>query len=175
MSPMPPSDSQSKGSPMPGSPMPGSPMPGSPSDPPKNQNQNHNQKAQENVQKAVPNQKGVEQDLNKGDKKNAAPKEEEASKELAKWLLGEAGFSNIDDTASVVPGVAPTLRAIAPTGAVWWFEVVGGRTSNRPGAQRIEADPVQPRGDVDALAHNDVGEEAGRWSEISHSSPPRTA
>ncbi len=61
-----------------------------------------------------------------------------ASKELARWLLGEAGFSDIDDQATVVPGVVPTLRAVAPTGAVWWFEVVGGRTSNRPGAQRIE-------------------------------------
>jgi DNA modification methylase len=61
-----------------------------------------------------------------------------ASKELARWLLGAAGFSDIDDQVSVVPGVVPTLRAVAPTGAVWWFEVVGGRTSNRPGAQRIE-------------------------------------
>ncbi len=61
-----------------------------------------------------------------------------ASKELARWLLGEAGFSDIDDKATVLPGVAPTLRAVAPTGVVWWFEVVGGRTSNRPGAQRIE-------------------------------------
>ena len=33
---------------------------------------------------------------------------------------------------------ADAARAVAPTGAVWWFEVVGGRTSNRPGAQRIE-------------------------------------
>ncbi len=33
-----------------------------------------------------------------------------ASKELAKWLLGEAGFTDIDDQATVVPGVAPTLR-----------------------------------------------------------------
>jgi site-specific DNA-methyltransferase (adenine-specific) len=61
-----------------------------------------------------------------------------ASKEVARWLLGEAGFSEIDDQATVVPGVAPTLRAVAPTGKVWWFEVVGGRTSNRPGAQRVE-------------------------------------
>ena len=61
-----------------------------------------------------------------------------ASKELAKWLLAEAGFSDIDDQANVMPAVAPTLRAVAPTGQVWWFEVVGGRTSNRAGAQRIE-------------------------------------
>ena len=56
-----------------------------------------------------------------------------ASKELAKWLLAEAGFSDIDDQANVMPAVAPTLRAVAPTGQVWWFEVVGGRTSNRAG------------------------------------------
>ena len=61
-----------------------------------------------------------------------------ASKDLAKWLLTEAGFSQLDDQASVVPGVVPTLRAVAGNGRVWWFEVVGGRTSNRPGAQRIE-------------------------------------
>ena len=61
-----------------------------------------------------------------------------ASKELAKFLLGEAGFADIDDQATVVPGVAPTLRAVSRAGKVWWFEVVGGRTSNRPGAQRIE-------------------------------------
>jgi DNA modification methylase len=61
-----------------------------------------------------------------------------ASKDIAKWLLTEAGFSQLDDAAAVVPGVVPTLRAVAGSGAVWWFEVVGGRTSNRPGAQRIE-------------------------------------
>jgi DNA modification methylase len=61
-----------------------------------------------------------------------------ASKDIAKWLLTEARFTQLDDKATVVPGVAPTLRAVAANGTVWWFEVVGGRTSNRPGAQRIE-------------------------------------
>ena len=61
-----------------------------------------------------------------------------ASKELAKWLLAEAGFTQIDDDATLVPGVVPTLRATGASGTVWWFEVVGGRTSNRPGAQRVE-------------------------------------
>jgi site-specific DNA-methyltransferase (adenine-specific) len=61
-----------------------------------------------------------------------------SSKELAKWLLTEAGFTEIDDQASVVSGVSPTLRAVDRLGRLWWFEVVGGRTSNRPGAQRIE-------------------------------------
>ena len=61
-----------------------------------------------------------------------------ASKDIAKWLLTEAGFTQIDDQATVLPGVVPTLRAVAPSGQVWWIEVVGGRTSNRPGAQRVE-------------------------------------
>ncbi len=61
-----------------------------------------------------------------------------SSKEVAKWLLTEAGFTEIDDEAVAMPAVAPTLRAIDPRGRVWWFEVVGGRTSNRPGAQRID-------------------------------------
>jgi DNA modification methylase len=61
-----------------------------------------------------------------------------SSKELAKWLLAEGRFTDIDDQASVMPGVAPTLRAIDKTGTTWWFEVVGGRTTNRPGAQRLD-------------------------------------
>ncbi len=61
-----------------------------------------------------------------------------SSKEVAKWLLAEAGYTQIDDAAAVMPGVVPTLRAIDDGGRVWWFEVVGGRTSNRPGAQRID-------------------------------------
>ena len=61
-----------------------------------------------------------------------------SSKEVARFLLAEAGFTDIDDQSSVVPGVMPTLRAIDRTGQVWWFDVVGGRTSNRPGAQRLE-------------------------------------
>ena len=61
-----------------------------------------------------------------------------SSKEVAKFLLAEAGFTDVDDQASVVPGVMPTLRALDPSGRVWWFDVVGGRTSNRPGAQRLE-------------------------------------
>ena len=31
-----------------------------------------------------------------------------------------------------------SLGAVDRAGCRWWFEVVGGRTSNRPGAQRIE-------------------------------------
>lgn len=61
-----------------------------------------------------------------------------SSKELAKWLLGEAGFERLDDQATLVGVTAPTWRAVDCSGRSWWFEVVGGRTSNRPGAQRID-------------------------------------
>jgi len=61
-----------------------------------------------------------------------------SSKEIARWLLAEAGFREIDDQVMVVPAVAPTLRAVDAGGRTWWFEVVGGRTSNRPGAQRLD-------------------------------------
>lgn len=60
------------------------------------------------------------------------------AKELARGLLDELGFTAVSDKASVLPGVQPTFRATAPDGRTWWFEVVGGRTSNRPGLQRVE-------------------------------------
>jgi hypothetical protein len=61
-----------------------------------------------------------------------------AAKDLAVSLLTDAGFTDIVDDRKVVPGVVPTLSATDRTGGRWFFEVVGGRTSNRPGAQRIE-------------------------------------
>ncbi|MEY2445958.1 MAG: hypothetical protein QOE00_2538 [Ilumatobacteraceae bacterium] len=61
-----------------------------------------------------------------------------SSKEVAKWLLARAGFTDLDDQRVVVSGVAPTWRGVDQRGRIWWFEVVGGRTSNRPGAQRID-------------------------------------
>ncbi|MFM2184251.1 MAG: hypothetical protein RJB61_2545, partial [Actinomycetota bacterium] len=61
-----------------------------------------------------------------------------AAKDLAVALLERAGFTSIADGTRVVPAVEPTLAAVDRRGRRWWFEVVGGRTSNRPGAQRIE-------------------------------------
>jgi hypothetical protein len=61
-----------------------------------------------------------------------------AAKDLAESLLADAGFTSISSDAKVVTGVVPTLSALDGGGRRWWFEVVGGRTSNRPGAQRIE-------------------------------------
>jgi len=61
-----------------------------------------------------------------------------AAKDLAKSLLADAGYTDVTDEGKVLPGVEPTLAAVDPKGRRWWFEVVGGRTTNRPGAQRIE-------------------------------------
>ncbi len=61
-----------------------------------------------------------------------------AAKDVAKSLLADAGYTDISDEAKVLAGVQPTLSALDAKGRRWWFEVVGGRTSNRPGAQRIE-------------------------------------
>jgi len=61
-----------------------------------------------------------------------------AAKDLAKSLLADAGYTQVTDEGKVLPGVEPTLAAVDSKGRRWWFEVVGGRTSNRPGAQRIE-------------------------------------
>ena len=60
------------------------------------------------------------------------------AKDLAESLLAVAGFTAIVDDAKVVTGVVPTLSALDVKGRRWYFEVVGGRTTNRPGAQRIE-------------------------------------
>ncbi|MEY4175435.1 MAG: hypothetical protein RI900_2600, partial [Actinomycetota bacterium] len=61
-----------------------------------------------------------------------------AAKDLAAAMLGTVGFTGVTDDVKVVPGVEPTLTATDRHGRRWLFEVVGGRTSNRPGAQRIE-------------------------------------
>jgi site-specific DNA-methyltransferase (adenine-specific) len=61
-----------------------------------------------------------------------------AAKELAKALLEAAGCTDVDDRAEVLPGVQPTFRATGPDGTRWWVEVVGGRTTTRPGAQRVD-------------------------------------
>jgi site-specific DNA-methyltransferase (adenine-specific) len=61
-----------------------------------------------------------------------------AAKDLAEALLSDAGFRNIVGDRKVLPGVVPTLSATDGKGRRWFFEVVGGRTTNRPGAQRIE-------------------------------------
>ena len=61
-----------------------------------------------------------------------------AARDLARARLVDAGFRDVADGDRIVTGVEPTLQALDARGRRWYFEVVGGRTSNRPGAQRIE-------------------------------------
>ena len=61
-----------------------------------------------------------------------------SAKDVAREMLAAAGFTALDSDASVTGGVQPTFRATDAAGNTWWFDVVGGRTSNRPGAQRID-------------------------------------
>lgn len=61
-----------------------------------------------------------------------------SARDHARWCLTEAGFTDITDDVTVAPGVVPTFRAVDPSGALWWFEVAGGRTGTRPGLQRVE-------------------------------------
>jgi hypothetical protein len=61
-----------------------------------------------------------------------------AARDLARARLVDAGFREVADGERVVTGVEPTLQAVDARGRRWLFEVVGGRTTNRPGAQRIE-------------------------------------
>lgn len=61
-----------------------------------------------------------------------------AAKDLAVRRLEQAGYTEIADGPKVVQGVEPTLVARHPDGRRVYCEVVGGRTSNRPGAQRLE-------------------------------------
>ena len=60
-----------------------------------------------------------------------------ASKDVARWLLTEAGFTQLDDEATVLGCRADTPRDRRYRQG-WWSRWSAVRTSKRPGAQRIE-------------------------------------
>lgn len=77
------------GMPMPGGmgqPSPGSPKGGGDKPPPSGGQQKPKDPAGEQVQQAVPNQQGAEDDINKGDNKSASKKQDEAIKKLEEAL-----------------------------------------------------------------------------------------
>ena len=89
-----------------------------------------------------------------------------SSKEVAKWLLTEAGYTQLDDQASIVAGAAPTLRGVDPGRQ---GVVVRGR--RRPhlepsGAQRI--DLLWRAIAKGAIAREDG---TGQWLRNPHSGP----
>jgi DNA modification methylase len=67
------------------------------------------------------------------------PVERRTVKELARELLATVGYTEIEESVRVSPGVLLSLRAVSPAGAVRYFEVGGVNTPSRPGLSRIEA------------------------------------
>lgn len=59
-------------------------------------------------------------------------------KEMARVLLDEAGYTDIDEAARVSPGVTVSFRAVGPDGQTRCFELGGVNTPARPGLSRIE-------------------------------------
>ena len=60
-------------------------------------------------------------------------------KEMARALLDEAGFTDVEDGVRISPGVTVSLRATGPDGVSRLFELGGVNTPARPGLGRIEA------------------------------------
>jgi site-specific DNA-methyltransferase (adenine-specific) len=59
-------------------------------------------------------------------------------KEMARTLLDDAGFVEVEENVRVAPGVTVSLRAVGSDGVVRLFEVAGSHTSARPGLSRID-------------------------------------
>lgn len=59
-------------------------------------------------------------------------------KEMARTLLDEAGYTDVNEPARVSPGVTVNFRATSPEGIVRIFELGGVNTPARPGLSRIE-------------------------------------
>ncbi len=60
-------------------------------------------------------------------------------KEIARTLLDEAGFVDIEENVRVSPGVTVSFRGVGPDGAVQLFELGGVHTPARSGLARIDA------------------------------------
>ena len=59
-------------------------------------------------------------------------------KEMARALLDDAGYVDVEDNARVAPGVTVSFRATGPDGVSRLFELGGSHTPSRAGLGRIE-------------------------------------
>ncbi|WP_394944050.1 DNA-methyltransferase [uncultured Ilumatobacter sp.] len=59
-------------------------------------------------------------------------------KEMARTLLDEAGYTDVNEAARVSPGVTVNFQATSPEGVVRIFELGGVNTPARPGLSRVE-------------------------------------
>jgi site-specific DNA-methyltransferase (adenine-specific) len=68
-----------------------------------------------------------------------ASAERRTLKEMARTLLDEAGYTDVEEGVRVAPGVTASFRATGPDGVARWFELGGVHTPARPGLARIDA------------------------------------
>jgi site-specific DNA-methyltransferase (adenine-specific) len=67
------------------------------------------------------------------------PRDRRTLKEMARALVDEAGFVEVEENVRIAPGVSVSLRAVGPDGTVRLIEVAGSHTPARPGLSRIDA------------------------------------
>ena len=60
-------------------------------------------------------------------------------KEMARTLLEDAGYTDVEESVRIAPGVTVGFRATSPDGDVRLFELGGTHTPARPGLSRIDA------------------------------------
>ncbi len=65
-------------------------------------------------------------------------RERRTLKEIARTLLDEAGFVEIEENIRLSPGVTVSFRAVGPDGVARLFELGGTHTPARPGLARID-------------------------------------
>jgi site-specific DNA-methyltransferase (adenine-specific) len=58
---------------------------------------------------------------------------------MARALLDEAGYTDVEESVRLAPGVTVSFRATGPDGAVRLFELGGTHTPARPGLSRVDA------------------------------------
>ncbi len=59
-------------------------------------------------------------------------------KELARTLLDEAGYTDVEEGVRVSPGVTISFKATGPGGVTRFFELGGVNTPSRPGLSRLD-------------------------------------
>lgn len=67
-----------------------------------------------------------------------AVREGRAAKDIAKAVLLDAGFEQLDEGVAVGAGVKINLAAWDQSGTMWYFDISGGFTSSRPGLARTD-------------------------------------
>ncbi|HSM65529.1 MAG TPA: site-specific DNA-methyltransferase [Ilumatobacteraceae bacterium] len=67
------------------------------------------------------------------------PRDRRTLKEMARSLLDESGYTDVEEAVRIAPGVTVSFRATSPTGEVRLFELGGTNTPARPGLGRIDA------------------------------------